>query len=522
MLLLCVTFKQRFWQPSGQKHIGSEHLYQPGALLTFSGQAPLFIRKNVGIFSLFGKKERQPTRKPTEPESSQKKRDHDAARASNRIDIEQTQQVQRKAARATAMKIDAIESEMSSEFVKPLPFSGNTMPGPASQFLNTLPHPPATDKKNQARPPQAATLEQPSMLLPTMGASTAFLLGAETVIGPVAISNSEAAPVIEEAAILFANGQTDMVEPILLSAIEEEALGSTPLTVWGMLFDLYQITGQRSAFENLSIKYASKFEMSPPAWMECDAPQPQAAATPRSGATPGVSFSGKLDAAIVKQLERVKNMAEMSNVLKLEFARVTEVDAIGCGLLLSVLKKLQKSGHNMVLVGAPELAEKIRAILLVGRRDETEAPWLLLLELLRLLNRETDFEETSIDYCVTFEVSPPAFVSPQNKVVTDSEESIAPDEAAADHFTMPAVIDTHTDTLLQNIIAHAHAHNPVVLDCARLTRMDFNAAGRLFSGLAPLADSGKAIELLHPNHFVVALCNVMGTKDVIRIIPRKH
>src|SRR5690606_36244967 len=109
------------------------------------------------------------------------------------------------------------------------------------------------------------------------------------------------------------------------------------------------------------------------------------------GSTPGVAFPAKLDAGIVKQLERVKNMAEMSNVLRLEFARVAEVDPIGCGLLLSVLKKLQKSGHNLVLVGAAELAEKIRAILAVGRRDETEAPWLLLLELLRLLNRETEF-----------------------------------------------------------------------------------------------------------------------------------
>jgi ABC-type transporter Mla MlaB component len=377
----------------------------------------LLIRNNVGIFSLFGKKEGPPARKPGEQASQQKKRDNSAARASTKSETEQTQQVQRKAARATAMKIDAIESEMSSEFVKPLPFSGNTMPGPASQFLNTMPHPASPGAKPKPGPAKPAALEQ-SSLLPTMGASTAFLLGAETVIGPVAISNSEAAPVIEEAAILFANGQTDMVEPILLNAIEEDALGSTPLTVWGMLFDLYQITGQRASFENLSIQYASKFEMSPPTWMACDAPQAQAAAAPRSGSTPGVSFSGKLDAGIVKQLERLKNMAEMSNVLRLEFARVNAVDAIGCGLLLSVLKKLQKSGHNLILVGAAELAEKIRAILMVGRRDETEAPWLLLLELLRLLNRESEFEENSIDYCVTFEVSTPALESPQDNVVT--------------------------------------------------------------------------------------------------------
>lgn len=477
----------------------------------------------MGIFSLFGKKSQQPARKSTEQESTQKKRSDQAARINAKNENEQTQQVQRKAAHATAMKIDAIESEMSSEFVKPLPFSGNTLPGPPSQFMNTSVR--AADTRIHTKPGHDATppLEQPSMLPDIMGASTAFLLGAETVIGPVAISASEAAPVIEEAAILFANGQTDLVEPILLNAIAEDALGSTPLIVWGMLFDLYQITGQHTSFENLSIEYANKFEMSPPAWVDGNSveakPQP---AAPRASTTPSVAFSGKLDAGSIKQLERIKNMAEMSNVIKLEFARVSEVDPVGCGLLFSILQRLQKSGHNLILVGAPELAEKIRSILQVGRRDETEAPWLLLLEILRLLNRESDFEETSIDYCVTFEVSPPAFVSPQNKVVTAAEESTEPDDTPSDHFMMPVVIDARTDTLAQNIAVHAHTHNPVILDCSRLTRMDFNAAGRLFGSLTPLINSGKSIELHHANHFIVALCHVMGVAELVRIVPRKN
>ena len=475
----------------------------------------------MGIFSLFGKKDRQPARKPTEQESSQKKRDDSKARAAAKTENEQTQQVQRKAAHATAMKIDAIESEMSSEFVKPLPFSGNTMPGPVSQFLNTTTRAHDTRAHTRTTIEQIVPLEQASILPDIMGASTAFLLGAETVIGPVAISASEAAPVIEEAAILFANGQTNLVEPILLNAITEDALGSTPLTVWGMLFDLYQITGQHSAFENLSIKYANKFEVSPPAWVDGGATEPSAPAV-RAGTTPSVAFSGTLDASIVKQLERIKNMSTMSNVLKLEFARVSEVDPAGCELLLNALKTLQKSGHNLILVGAPELAEKIRSTLEVGRRDETEAPWLLMLEILRLLNREADFEEASIDYCITFEVSPPAFVAPQNKVVTDAEESAEPDAAASEHFMMPVVIDARTDTLVKNITVHAHTHNPVILDCARLTRMDFNAAGRLFGELTPLVSSGKVLELHNANHFIIALCNVMGVNGLVRIVPRKN
>jgi anti-anti-sigma regulatory factor len=463
----------------------------------------------VGIFSLFGKKEDQPARKSATGDTPKKR---DAALGPNTKSPLDQAELQRKAARAaTAMKIDEIESEMSSEFVKPLPFSGNTMP---AQFPDTLTR---NTNVRPTKPGDTVPLEHVTTKLPEMGDSTAFLLGADTMAGPVAISSSEAAPVIEEAAILFANGQTKLIEPILTHAIAEEA----PPMVWGMLFDLYQITGQRTAFENLSIQYAHKFEMSPPTWIENDAAEKSKEAAPRASSTPSVAFSGKLDAGIVKQLERIKNLAERSDVLKLEFVRVAAVDPIGCGLLLSVLKKLQKSGHNLILVGAAELAEKIQSILMVGRRDETEAPWLLMLELLRLLNREAEFEERSIDYCVTFEVSPPAFVSPQDKVTTDFEETAAQDEENADRFAMPALVDGATATLVQQITAYAHDRNPVMLDCSGLTRMDFNAAGQLFGGLTPLLSAGKQIVLYHPNHFIIALCGVMGVKDMLTIVQRK-
>lgn len=454
----------------------------------------------MGIFSLFRKKDKAPARKSTGASS----RSENAA--------------PRKPSRVTADKIDAIESEMSSEFVQPLPFSGNTLPLPPDQlFSNTSPSsgahaPPSTTM-------HAIALEQPT--LPRMGSTTALLMQDETKPGPMALS--EAAPVVEEAAILFANGQTDMIEPILLHAIEDDMVGSMPQAVWGMLFDLYQITGQREKFENLAIDYASRFERSPPAWLaQGQANEPEAPAA-RSGATPGVAFSGKLDGSIVKPIERLRNLSDMSETLRLEFSRVTEVDPVGCGLLLNILKRLQRSGHRLALVGAAELAEKIRAILVVGRRDETEAPWLLLLELLRLLNREAEFEETSIDYCITFEVSPPAFTAPHDAVITGLDEAadaLHSDESST-RFVMPSIVGNKNDTLLQQIIAFSEIHQPAVLDCTHLVRMDFSAAGQLFGGLAPVIASGKTIELYNANHFVAALCHVMGFHEVIRILPRK-
>jgi len=495
----------------------------------------------VGIFSLFGKKDRQPADTLADKDSSRKKREESAARTDtgrnsgrnsardqnlnakrDATELELTQQVQRKAAQATAMKIDAIESEMSSEFVKPRPPSRTaksadtaSSPKPAARAPSKPPEPaPPTKKKSNTTP---TTLE----LLPLIGSSTAFLLSSETV-GGVAISNSENTPVIDEAAILFANDQPMMVEHVLRAAIEDDALGGATAIVWGMLFDLYHATGEQQQFENLSIAYANKFETSPPAWTASAHGQVHATATATAatGAIPSVPFAGRLDATAVKLLERTQNLAEKSRVLRLEFARVTEVDPIGCGLLLRVLKTLQKSGHDLILVGASELATKVRAILEVGRRDETEAPWLLLLELLQLLNRESEFEEASIDYCVTYEVSPPAFVASKNKVTTAQEES-PPPHADNGHFMMPTVIEGRSEKLILAIAAYAAQHKPAIIDCSQLMRVDFTAAGQLLTGLAPFTSQGAVIELHNVNHLVAALFNVMGLKDILRILPRK-
>ena len=358
-----------------------------------------------------------------------------------------------------------------------------------------------------------------TVLLASESSPSTFLMQDTHFDVPVADAAAQDVPLLEEAAILFANGQSTLVEHILRDAIDADDLGNATLTAWAMLFDLYQITGDQLQFENLSIAYASRFETSPPAWLALLASETSAAPM-RAPAVPSVSFSGRLDAGVVKTLEKTRTLAERNSVLRLEFMRITDVDPIGCGLLLRVLKQVQKSGIDLILVGAPELVEKIRAILEVGRRDETEAPWLLLMELLALLNQQGAFEETSIDYCVTFEVSPPAFTPPKSKVTTAMEEPLA-DTTANDVYIMPAVIEGKTTALVAALADFAAAYNPARVDCTHLTRVDVNAAGQLLTGLTPVAGDGRTIEFINVNHLVAALFNVIGLKQVVRIVTRR-
>ena len=471
----------------------------------------------MAIFGLFGKKDSQPATL-ADRNSARPKREENASRASDVSDQERSRQAQRNVARATATakKIDAIESEMSSEFIPPQA-ANSTLPG----RLTTIQHPAwPPDKAKSEKGPQPLQ-KSFEATLPIMGMTTEFLLGEEGKPAAIGSTAAEDTQVLEEAAILYANEQNEVVEQLLQGAIRDTTAVSASRVAWRMLFDLYQIMGNHKQFENLSIEYANKFETSPPAWVECiKSDQLLASAAPK-GVTPTVPFSGKLDGNIVKLLERAQKLGESTKNLRLEFTRVTEVNPIGCGLLLRILQKLQNSQHDLILAGAPELADKIRAILQVGRRDETEAPWLLLLEILRLLNREKDFEEASIDYCITFEVSPPAFVAPKNKVTTATEEDNGSINTVSDWFVMPTVVEGKVDQLVNAISSFAMSHNPAILDCSRLNRVDFTAAGELTSSLAPLCTQGRKIELHNVNHLVLVLFNVMGLKELVCIQPRK-
>ena len=51
-----------------------------------------------------------------------------------------------------------------------------------------------------------------------------------------------------------------------------------------------------------------------------------------------------------------------------------------------------------------------------GVRDADPAYWLTRLEALRLANRADQFDEAAIDYCVTYEVSPPSWSAARCKV----------------------------------------------------------------------------------------------------------
>jgi len=412
----------------------------------------------------------------------------------------------RDVARATAEKIDLIESQIESEIMQS-----------RSDFAQRSGfQPPPSTRAASGRPASTST---------TTNVSTDIMLGDSQLAHSMVLADA-GNPILEEAAILYANGQDLPAVAVLAGAVGSDRSPD----VWLMLLELYQSLDRRQDFENLAIDFAVRFETSAPAWSDSPARKPAAKAAPAT-ARAAIVFKGALDIRIVPQLEQLKKLAQRHAVLHLEFDQVTSVDPSGADLILRVFAAFQKSNREVAISGAGSLADRLREAIEVGRRDASNAVWMLLLEIYRILGRQAAFEETSIDYCVTFEVSPPSWEPASPKYVledqapaptlADVEPSIEEPVLAADHIRLSGELVGKVEGELQRLTEFANEHARIVVDCEQLSRVDFTAAGLLLNWSVGMCGARKQIEFINVGHLVAALFVVMGLHEVVPIERRK-
>ena len=439
--------------------------------------APDDRQGDVGIFS-FLKKKPEPAAAPVAPA-----RLDEPVRLSPDADRER----QREIARATAAKIDAIELAMTTDFFDDAEARwGDTRRAPAAAAAAILDEPGETELVTELAPPDAAAAPA-------------------------------AAPVVEESAILYANGQGVLAEHMLRDSLP--GLGRSERQPWWMLFDLYQAAGREQDFDSLAIDYASHFETSPPAYS--NRLPVQSAQGAGAGVVPGAGFTGILGNEAEARLQAL--LSSTGSPVRIDVAGVTQATLDGCAALLAALQGLRGARREVVLAGADALLAVLRPMLAIGERGSGEAPWLLLLEVLQLSGREKDFEETAMDYCVTFEVSPPSFeaLPAANGAAGAAAYGLL---AAEQRFMLPAIVEGDIANLLAAIESYAAMDPaaPVVLDCARLVRIEFAAAASLHAALRRLATDARRIELRELNHLVAALLRLLNYADCARLYAHNY
>ena len=438
---------------------------------------------------------------------------------------------QNEAARRTTASIDAIEFEMMSakpEGVSKIEKSGDFSKGRPSSSSNSAAPPAALKAAPSPRgvnPPAVAFPDAP-MTLPKLDHSTSVVLGDTSGALNIDVSGTTLPPMIEEAAILFANGQVKESTESLKHAITSGELENQVQTAWVMLLDVYQATGQRAEFENMALDYAARFEASPPAWHE-NAPQDAKPEAKKAAMAASVIFPASIDAEVSKQIEQLQRGSATKRELQVDFGNAKTATAEGAEPILKIILAFKKAKRELTVIHADRLFEALMSSVEAGRRDPSEACWILALEMLRLMNQQQRFDDLSIDYCVTYEVSPPpwepmpAWIRQAQGATIANMEAAPKSGAAGNSFALRNDLVGAIPSELAELRAYSQSTSSVVIDCRELRRLDFTAAGELLNVVATLRANGKQVLFVEPNWMVLALMVVMGLHDLAEIRRRK-
>jgi ABC-type transporter Mla MlaB component len=367
----------------------------------------------------------------------------------------------------------------------------------ALPFFRKQKDPPASpaNKPAQASKPVADDLPNETLLTMDMGATG--IVVQET-------GNAAQSPV-DEAAILYASGQSDVAERLL-----QDALNSGDRRAWLMLFDLYAIQNREKEFEQLALDYAVRFETSPPVWQKIGN---QGAAKSPAEQAASLELPGLLDKSAAAVLREGIAAVALNSAVRIDFSRIEMVDESGANECSQTLSAARKAKRKLQVIGVDRLIALLQDL---NRATHSRAAhWLLLLELYQTLGQQSYFEDLAVDYAVHFEVSPPSWSEVQAAVVIATEPTGPSDDA----LQFAGEITPANDSVLQQIGGYAAAHAEVLVDLTQVTRVDYGSVSQFISVLMQCLGSGKSITLRGHNALIHELFRVMGIDQLAHLVP---
>ena len=371
----------------------------------------------------------------------------------------------------------------------------------------------ATPDSRQRKNTPADEARETSQKIDSIESEIVAEFGAPTSLQPHHESVVEGAPtltplshVMDEAALLFAYGQSNEAKALLLQATRADSGSKDHQLAWWMLFDLALAENQADFFDHLALTYAKKFETSPPQWLSTGQ---NSELTPAQPELPVLSFRGKLTEDSLAALEQIQHIGLRHHHFVMEFSVITDMTIQGCAAFLKVLEHWQKASCEISIRGGDAVVSRIRECIQPGRRDSDDAAWRLLIELLRLMNSDEEYEAACVDYSITYEVSPPA--APQPPIKAAQQTPV---------FTLPTLISLPIDKLLVQTSEYAQQSPKLLLDCRHLRRIEFSAATPWLTGLQQLA-KGKVVECRDTSFLVGRLLQLVGGANRLHIIYRK-
>ena len=411
--------------------------------------------------------------------------------------------------------------------VKPSPFSAAPAPAPRM--------PP---KSNNGLGGLAASYE-------ASGASTGF---SASKLFAIDVDEVQHDPELEEASIRFANGDDGGAEAGLLEAISASGPRHQHEETWMTLFDLYRATSQYDRFESLSIDFANKFNRSSPMWfsipdkvsqmagLETTAPVGMRKADWKSPAVIGIQSLAALNGALAKA----------SMPWTLDWASLQSIDEDAVATLTKLFLSWAAQPVQLRMAHTDPLDKVLRDGAPSGVQTTPQERWNLLMAYLRISHRPDEFELAALDFCVTYEVSPPSWESARcDCKFLDAEGNTGLGQTIvgeATHDTISSELQTDAGSstmtaqltsvelsgqimgepkpVLDQLEARLAGADMMIISCAKLVRVDFSAAGSLLNWVTARQSEGRIVQFTDVHRLVAAFFHVIGISEHAKVITR--
>ncbi len=360
-------------------------------------------------------------------------------------------------------------------------------------------------------------------------------------------------PEVEEAAIRFANGDDTGAEQGLLEALADNGPRVEQEADWLALFDLYRATGQLAAFESRAVDFVNRFDRSAPQWYDMPAEvarlvgrtdEPLASGQARAVWVAEVD----LDAHAIGTLQNVLARARQPWVI--DWSSLASIDPKAARALLGLVTLWTDQDIDLRFAGGSRLRDLLKGMTPSGRRDVEQFWWELRMAVLRLMNRVDEFELTALDFCVTYELSPPGWERPRCRYQSmrsdgsdDGLQSVLSEsviEAVPSTLSGESILDSspagavnhlglvelsgeirgdaqNTIDMLEQRLAGADV---LILSCRNLIRIDFSAAGTLLNWVTSHHAEGRLVQFVDVHRLISAFFHVVGITEYAKVVLR--
>lgn len=364
-------------------------------------------------------------------------------------------------------------------------------------------------------------------------------------------------PELEEAAIRFANSDDTGAEAVLLTAYQASDANEAAAQTWmAALFDLYRCTGQHNSFENQAVNYAQRFGRSAPQWFSVPEQLQLNPDLADSGPTSVQSDAAqvvwpcpaKFDIQAVNQL--ASTMASTSKLRSVNWSDLEHITPQAAQALGHLLAQWAEQMCTIHFEGVGTLDRLLRSATPVASAQVEKFWWQLRLDLLRILNQQDDFELVALDYCITYEVSPP----PWRDVRCQRIDQLPAQAVTQQPLQSGGLLATTDEWRTSSGFARSVLLEPVnmplmevqlrgelqgdtvqallpqekkiptgsrlVVTCATLIRVDFSAAGSILNWVAQCESLGCQVEFQQVPHLVAAFFTLIGINEHAKILTR--